>query len=62
VWCYRSADYVDPDEAFWLNEKEPVEIPECYTPQIQASQNSDVLEDTELPETQVTDPGNTSEG
>jgi hypothetical protein len=43
----RSADYTDPDEAFWLNEKEPSEIPE--------------IDDTELPQTQVTEPGDTSE-
>jgi hypothetical protein len=52
----RSADYTDPDEAFWLNEKEPAEIPET-----QASQNSEILDDTELPQTQVTEPGDASE-
>ena len=62
MWCFRCSDYVDPDEAFWLNEKEPVETSECQTSETQLSQTSDVLEDAELLRTQVTDPGDTAEG
>lgn len=63
MWCFRPTDYVDPDEAFWNNEKEPAETSECQTPETQLSQTSDVLEDTEVPHTpQVTDPGDTAEG
>ena len=38
----RPADYVDPDEAFWNNEKEPAETSEYQTPETQLSQTSDV--------------------
>jgi len=63
MWCFRPSDYVDPDEAFWNNEKEPAETSECQIPETQLSQTSDVLEDTELPQTpQVTDPDDTAEG
>ncbi|KDR14894.1 hypothetical protein L798_11113 [Zootermopsis nevadensis] len=52
----RSAEYADPDEAFWLNEKDPPEIPET-----QAYQNSEILDAANLPQTPATDPGDASE-
>ncbi|XP_069694333.1 uncharacterized bromodomain-containing protein 10-like [Periplaneta americana] len=51
----RPADYEDPDEAFWLDEKEPVDVPECFTPEAPCPQNLDAVEDFELSEVKTED-------
>ncbi|XP_069669415.1 uncharacterized bromodomain-containing protein 10-like isoform X2 [Periplaneta americana] len=51
----RPADYEDPDEAFWLDEKEPVDVPECFTPEAPCPSNLDVVENVELPEIKTED-------